>query len=226
MSQPVLEVIGLAKRYPSGSSLLTVFEDVNFQLQKGESVALVGESGAGKSTLLHLLGALDKPTEGRILFGDLVVNEAGEKALDAYRNSSVGYVWQSYHLLPEFTALENVIMPRLIAGVSREQAVPQGLKWLERLGLAGRATHRSGELSGGEQQRVAVARALVGEPKLLLADEPTGNLDDRTSEELIAQLFELQRSEALTMVIATHNLSFAQRCDRIYRITNAALIAA
>jgi lipoprotein-releasing system ATP-binding protein len=226
MSQPVLEVIGLAKRYPSGSALLTVFEDVNFQLQKGESVALVGESGAGKSTLLHLLGALDKPTEGRILFGDLVVNEAGEKALDAYRNSSVGYVWQSYHLLPEFTALENVIMPRLIAGVSREQAVPQGLKWLERLGLAGRATHRSGELSGGEQQRVAVARALVGEPKLLLADEPTGNLDDRTSEELIAQLFELQRSEALTMVIATHNLSFAQRCDRIYRIANAALIAA
>ncbi len=226
MSQPVLEATGLAKRYPSGAALLTVFEDLSFQLQKGDSVALIGESGAGKSTLLHLLAALDKPTAGRILFGDLVVNEADEKALDAYRNSAVGYVWQSYHLLPEFTALENVIMPRLIAGVNREQAVPQGLKWLERLGLAGRATHRSGELSGGEQQRVAVARALVGEPKLLLADEPTGNLDDRTSEELIAQLFELQRSEALTMVIATHNLSFAQRCDRVYRIANAQLIAA
>lgn len=226
MSQPVLEAIGLAKRYPSGAGQLTVFEDVSFQLQKGESVALVGESGAGKSTLLHLLGALDTPSEGRILFGDLVVNEAGEKALDAYRNSAVGYVWQSYHLLPEFTALENVIMPRLIAGESREQAAPQGLKWLARVGLADRATHRSGELSGGEQQRVAVARALVGEPQLLLADEPTGNLDRRTSEELIAQLFELQRSEGLTMVIATHNISFAQRCDRVYRISSAALVAA
>jgi lipoprotein-releasing system ATP-binding protein len=226
MSTPVLEAIGLAKRYPSGAGQLTVFEDVSFQLQKGESVALVGESGAGKSTLLHLLGALDTPTEGRILFGDLVVNEAGEKALDAYRNSSVGYVWQSYHLLPEFTALENVIMPRLIAGERREQAASGGLKWLERVGLADRATHRSGELSGGEQQRVAVARALVGNPKLLLADEPTGNLDDRTSEEVISQLFELQRSEGLTMVIATHNLSFAQRCDRVYRIAGAALIAA
>ena len=226
MSQPVLEAIGLAKRYPSGAGQLTVFQDVSFQLQKGESVALVGESGAGKSTLLHLLGALDTPSEGRILFGDLVVNEAGEKALDAYRNSAVGYVWQSYHLLPEFTALENVIMPRLIAGESREQAAPQGLKWLARVGLADRATHRSGELSGGEQQRVAVARALVGEPQLLLADEPTGNLDRRTSEELIAQLFELQRSEGLTMVIATHNISFAQRCDRVYRISSAALVAA
>jgi lipoprotein-releasing system ATP-binding protein len=226
MSRPVLEAIGLAKRYPSGAGQLTVFQDVSFQLHKGESVALVGESGAGKSTLLHLLGALDAPTEGRILFGDLVVNEAGEKALDAYRNSAVGYVWQSYHLLPEFTALENVIMPRLIAGESREQAAPRGLKWLGRVGLADRATHRSGELSGGEQQRVAVARALVGEPQLLLADEPTGNLDDRTSEELIAQLFELQRSEGLTMVVATHNISFAQRCDRVYRIASAALVPA
>lgn len=226
MNRPVLEAIGLAKRYPSGTGQLTVFEDVSFELQEGESVALVGESGAGKSTLLHLLGALDTPTDGRILFGDLVVNEASEKALDAYRNSAVGYVWQSYHLLPEFTALENVIMPRLIAGENREQATPQGLEWLERLGLGGRSTHRAGELSGGEQQRVAVARALVAGPRLLLADEPTGNLDDRTSEELITQLFELQRSEGLTMVIATHNLSFAQRCDRIYRISNAALIAA
>ena len=226
MSRPVLEAIGLAKRYPSGTGQLTVFEDVSFRLQKGESVALVGESGAGKSTLLHLLGALDTPTEGRIQFGDLLVNEAGEKSLDAYRNSAVGYVWQSYHLLPEFTALENVIMPRLIAGESREQAAPKGLKWLDRVGLADRATHRSGELSGGEQQRVAVARALVGDPQLLLADEPTGNLDDRTSEELIALLFELQRSEALTMVIATHNLSFAERCDRVYRIAGAALVAA
>jgi lipoprotein-releasing system ATP-binding protein len=226
VSQAVLETIGLAKRYPSGAGQLTVFEGVSFHLHKGESVALVGESGAGKSTLLHLLGALDTPTEGRILFGDLVVNEAGEKALDAYRNSAVGYVWQSYHLLPEFTALENVIMPRLIAGESREQAAPRGLKWLERVGLGDRATHRSGELSGGEQQRVAVARALVGNPKLLLADEPTGNLDDRTSEELIAQLFELQRSEGLTMVIATHNMSFAQRCDRVFRIAGAALVAA
>jgi lipoprotein-releasing system ATP-binding protein len=155
-----------------------------------------------------------------------VVNEADEKALDTYRNSAVGYVWQSYHLLPEFTALENVVMPRLIAGESREQAEPRGLEWLKRVGLADRATHRAGELSGGEQQRVAVARALVGGPKILLADEPTGNLDDKTSEALIALLFDLQRSEGLTLVIATHNLSFAERCDRVFRIANAALIPA
>ena len=226
MSQPVLEAVGLAKRYPSGGGVLTVFEEVGFQLSEGESVALVGESGAGKSTLLHLLGALDTPTEGRILFGDMIVSEADEKALDAYRNGDVGYVWQSYHLLPEFTALENVVMPRLIAGESREHVEPHGLKWLERVGLADRSTHRAGELSGGEQQRVAVARALVGGPKILLADEPTGNLDDKTSEALIALLFELQRSEGLTMVIATHNLSFAKRCDRVFRIAGSALVPA
>jgi len=226
MSQPVLEAVGLAKRYPSGGGVLTVFEDVGFQLSEGESVALVGESGAGKSTLLHLLGALDTPTEGRILFGDMIVSEADERALDAYRNGDVGYVWQSYHLLPEFTALENVVMPRLIAGETREDVEQHGLQWLERVGLADRSTHRSGELSGGEQQRVAVARALVGGPKILLADEPTGNLDDKTSEALIALLFELQRSEGLTMVIATHNLSFAKRCDHVFRIAGSALFPA
>lgn len=226
MSQPVLEAVGLAKRYPSGGGVLTVFEDVGFQLSEGESVALVGESGAGKSTLLHLLGALDTPTEGRILFGDMIVSEANERALDAYRNGDVGYVWQSHHLLPEFTALENVVMPRLIAGEAREDVQQHGLQWLERVGLADRSTHRAGELSGGEQQRVAVARALVGGPKILLADEPTGNLDDKTSEALIALLFELQRSEGLTMVIATHNLSFAERCDRVFRIAGAALVPA
>lgn len=223
MSAPVLEAQGLAKRYPSGNGTLTVFEDVAFQLLQGESVALVGESGAGKSTLLHLLGALDEPTEGSILFGEMIVNEADEKALDAYRNRDVGYVWQSYHLLPEFTALENVVMPRLIAGETREQAEPRGLKWLDRVGLADRATHRAGELSGGEQQRVAVARALVGGPRILLADEPTGNLDGRTSESLISLLFDLQQSEGLTLVIATHNVPFAERCDRVLRVGGSTL---
>ncbi len=226
MSQPVLEATRLAKRYPSGSGVLTVFENVSFELTQGESVALVGESGAGKSTLLHLLAALDSPSEGRIRFGDLVVNEASEAQLDEYRNSSVGYVWQSYHLLPEFTALENAIMPRLIAGEDREAVAAQGKKWLERVGLGDRTTHRAGELSGGEQQRVAVARALVAEPKLLLADEPTGNLDDKTSTGIIELLFDVQRSEGLTMVVATHNLPFAERCDRMFRIAGAALAAA
>ena len=226
MSRPLLRAEGLAKRYPSGAGVLTVFENVSFELHPGESVALVGESGAGKSTLLHLLAALDSPTEGRIHYGDLELTSATEAQLDAYRNAEVGYVWQSYHLLPEFTALENVVMPLLVAGQDRRSSLPEGEKWLRRMRLGERLTHQAGELSGGEQQRVAIARSLIRNPKLLLADEPTGNLDEKTSDGIISQILELPAGDGIAVVVATHNVRFAERCDRIYRIAGGMIATA
>ena len=194
MSEPLIRVESLAKRYPSGAGVLTVFEDLSFSVEAGESVALVGESGAGKSTLLHLIGALDQPTSGDIFFEGSTLTSRSEAQLDAYRNRAIGYVWQSYHLLPEFTALENVLMPLLIAGEDRAKVEPAGLQWLERVGLRERTTHQAGELSGGEQQRVALARALVRKPRVLLADEPTGNLDEGTSSAIMEQIFALPKT--------------------------------
>ncbi len=225
MSEPLLRVEGLAKRYPSGAGVLTVFEGLSFEARGGESVALVGESGAGKSTLLHLIGALDQPTEGEIFFDGAALSKKSETELDAYRNRELGYVWQSYHLLPEFTALENVIMPLLIAGEDRAKVEPAGRHWLERVGLRERTTHQAGELSGGEQQRVALARALVRKPRVLLADEPTGNLDEGTSSAIMEQIFGLPKQEGLCCIIATHNLGFARRCDRVLRISHGSIEA-
>lgn len=218
MSEPLIRVEGLAKRYPSGAGVLTVFEGLSFTARAGESVALVGESGAGKSTLLHLLGALDRPTEGEVFFEGVSLFGEAETQLDGYRNRELGYVWQSYHLLPEFTALENVIMPLLIAGKDRAKVEPAGREWLERVGLGARTAHQAGELSGGEQQRVALARALVGKPRLLLADEPTGNLDEGSSAAIMEQIFALPKQEGLCCIVATHNMTFARRCDRVLRI--------
>lgn len=218
MSEPLVQVEGLAKRYPSGGGVLTVFEGVSFDLSAGRSVALVGESGAGKSTLLHLLGALDSPTEGTISFDGRRLTGASDPELARYRNEQVGYVWQSYHLLPEFTALENAVMPLLIAGEKRAAVDSVGKQALARMGLSERETHQAGELSGGEQQRVAIARALVRNPRLVLADEPTGNLDHRTGGEIITQLLELPRRDGVALVMATHNLEYAHRCDRVYRV--------
>ena len=218
MSDALVQVEGLAKRYPSGGGTLTVFEQVSFELFAGQSVALVGESGAGKSTLLHLLGALDAPSEGSISFDGRKLTGASDPELARYRNEQVGYVWQSYHLLPEFTALENVIMPLLIAGEKRKDVEAGGKQALARMGLTARETHQAGELSGGEQQRVAIARALVRSPRLVLADEPTGNLDHRTGGEIIAQLLDLPRNDGVALVMATHNLDYAHRCDRVYRV--------
>ena len=218
MSEPLLRVEGLAKRYPSGVGVLTVFENLSFTVEAGESVALVGESGAGKSTLLHLIGALDQPSSGAIFFDGAALASRSETQLDAYRNRETGYVWQSYHLLPEFTALENVLMPLLISGQDRVKAEPAGRQWLERVGLGERTTHQAGELSGGEQQRVALARALVRKPRMLLADEPTGNLDEGTSAAIMEQIFALPKQEGLACIVATHNLGFARRCDRVLRI--------
>jgi len=213
-------VENLAKRYPSGAGVLTVFEGVTLDFAPGESVALVGASGAGKSTLLHLIGALDSPSSGEVFFEGESLSGRPDRDLAAYRNLSVGYVWQSYHLLPEFTALENVQMPLLIAGGDRKQTEDPARRWIGRMGLGERATHQAGELSGGEQQRVAIARALVRDPKLLLADEPTGNLDRKTGETIVEQMLALPAAEGITVIVATHSMDFARRCDRIYRIEN------
>jgi lipoprotein-releasing system ATP-binding protein len=224
MNDPIVRVENLSKVYRSGAIDLTVFAEAQFELRAGESVALVGESGAGKSTLLHLLGALDTPSGGQIFYAGNSLSSFSEAALADYRNHEVGYVWQSYHLLPEFSALENVMMPLLIGGADAKQAEPRARDWLAQVGLSDRATHRAGELSGGEQQRISIARALVGGPKLFLADEPTGNLDESTAAAVMNLIFDLNQSHNLTTVIATHNVSFAQRCQRLFRIEGARVV--
>jgi lipoprotein-releasing system ATP-binding protein len=201
----LLEVRGLSKSYNTGRTVLDVLCGIDLDLQAGTTTALVGASGAGKSTLMHLLGALDRPTSGTVSFCGEQIFTKSERQLAAFRNRSIGFVFQFHHLLPEFTALENVMMPALISRVPRSKASIAAQALLEDVGLGERMTHRPGELSGGEQQRVAIARALVLEPKLLLADEPTGNLDMKTSDSIHAMLAELQVRKGLTLVIVTHN---------------------
>ena len=223
MPEHVIRVEGLGKTFRSGDQRLTIFSGLTFQIERGNSVALVGESGAGKSTLLHLLGALEQPTAGNIFFRGTALGALNETQLANYRNRDIGFVWQNCHLLPEFTALENVAMPLRIRddpeGRSRETA----RKWLERVGLGKRLDHQSGELSGGEQQRVAIARALVSSPRLLLADEPTGNLDERTGDAIMRMLIDLVREENLAILVATHNPAFAALCDRVFRFEHGRL---
>jgi lipoprotein-releasing system ATP-binding protein len=218
VADSILRAQQLAKRYRSGESELTVFAGLDLELRAGESVALVGESGVGKSTLLHLLGALDTPSAGDIYFDGRPLSKLSESELADYRNRRVGYIWQNHHLLPEFTALENVMMPLLIGETPRDEAEAAGRRWLDAVGLAQRAWHQAGELSGGEQQRVALARALSSEPRLLLADEPTGNLDQKTGESIIDLLLGLPRAHHIAAMIATHNLGLANRCDRLFRM--------
>jgi lipoprotein-releasing system ATP-binding protein len=220
-----IRTVRLTKHYRSGDNTLVVFDDLDLEIAPGERVALVGESGAGKSSLLHLLGGLDKPTKGTIYFGDKEISSLDESALADFRNREIGFVWQTHYLLPEFTALENVMMPLLMRGVSRANAGPTALERLTEVGLADRTTHRAGELSGGEQQRVVLARALVGQPRVLLADEPTGNLDYKTGDK-IADLFdELHHLYKLTSVFVTHNLEFAKRCDRVLKLEHGTLVS-
>lgn len=221
-----IRAVDLAKTYRSGDSELVVFDHLNFEVSQGEQLALVGESGAGKSTLLHLLGALDRPTRGTIYFGSRELTALPDPELANFRNREIGFVWQIHYLLPEFTALENVMMPLLIRGISPAEAAPVSLKTLDEVGLRARATHRAGELSGGEQQRVALARALVTDPKFLLADEPTGNLDFKTGEKIIGLLADLHRSHRLTSIYVTHNASFARRCDRALKLEGGVLMDA
>ncbi len=202
-----------------------IFSGLSFQVNRGERLALVGESGAGKSTLLYLLGGLDRPSDGTIYFGQQDIFTLSDTELAEFRNREVGFVWQNHSLLPEFTAVENVMMPLLIRGASVTDAAPASLARLDEVGLRNRASHRAGELSGGEQQRVALARALVGNPTVLLADEPTGNLDFRTGEMIVSLLETLHRSHQLTSIYVTHNLSFATRCDRILQLEKGVLAA-
>src|SRR5579863_4060503 len=211
----MIRAIGLEKRYRSGDADLVIFSGLHLEVATGEKLALIGESGAGKSTLLHLLGGLDRPTQGAIYFGQNDICQLPPSELAEFRNRELGFVWQIHSLLAEFTALENVMMPLLIRGQAREKAEPVALARLNEVGLHNRASHRAGELSGGEQQRVALARALVGDPSVLLADEPTGSLDIRTGEMIMELIEELHRNRPLTSIHVTHNLNFARRADRL-----------
>jgi lipoprotein-releasing system ATP-binding protein len=220
----LLQAKGLTKAFLSGGASLTVLAGLDLTVHAREMVAVIGPSGSGKSTLLHLLGALDAPTSGGIYFAGRMISALGAAEQAEYRNGSVGFVWQRHHLLPDFTAAENVAMPLLLRGGSPDAALARAGEWLGRVGLAGRAEHRAGELSGGEQQRVAIARALVAGPQLLLADEPTGDLDEGNTEEVFQLLQRLLAEHGLTAVLATHNLSLARRCHRVLALEHGILV--
>lgn len=218
-----LRVEGLQKVFRSGELDLVLFENLSFQVAQGEMLAIVGESGAGKSTLLHILGALDRPSAGDVYCANLRLSSLSENAAAEFRNREIGFVWQFHYLLPEFTAVENVAMPLLVRGFSQQQAKPEALRWLSAVGLEQRGDHRAGELSGGEQQRVALARALIIQPKILLADEPTGDLDSHTADLVFELIARLHRECQLTSLIATHNFAFARRCQRVMRLQNGTI---
>jgi lipoprotein-releasing system ATP-binding protein len=219
----LLEVRNLYKSYATGANRVDVLNGIDLELEAGTTTALVGASGAGKSTLMHLLGALDRPTSGSVLFQGEDIFKKSDGQLADFRNKSIGFVFQFHHLLPEFTALENVMMPALIARVPRSRAKQEAQELLNDVGLGQRLTHRPGELSGGEQQRVAIARALTLGPELLLADEPTGNLDMKTSDSIHAMLTELQERKGLTLVVVTHNERLASAMGTTIRLVDGKL---
>lgn len=219
MNDVVLELSGLSKTYNKGlPGEVQVLRGVDLKVHAGEVVALVAPSGAGKSTLLHMAGLLDMPDEGEVVFAGQSVNGLSDRKRTGLRRQDVGFVYQFHHLLPEFNALENVVLPQLAAGIPRAEADARALDLLGRVGVAERANHRPAELSGGEAQRVAFCRALANKPQLLLGDEPTGNLDPTTSDQVFAALMDLVRSTGLAAVIATHNLELAARMDRVVRL--------
>lgn len=229
----VMRAAGLTKVYAAvsrdtgsektGRPALELFRRLDLKVHAGEMLAIVGESGAGKSSLLHLLAALDTPTAGEVWCGESRLSSFTPRQAAEFRNRDVGYVWQFHYLLPEFSALENVAMPLLARGMGRAAALEQARVWLREVGLEDRAHHRSGELSGGEQQRVSLARALVTEPKILLADEPTGDLDSKTAEAVFNLIQKLHEAHGLASVLVTHNLEFAARCDRMLRLREGRL---
>jgi lipoprotein-releasing system ATP-binding protein len=210
----LLRAENLRKVFRSGNQEIVPLDGIDLAIARGEMIAIVGPSGAGKSTLLHLLAALDTPTSGTVYFAGDSLHNLAERNVAEYRNRSVGFVWQRHHLLPDFTAAENVAMPLLVRGTSMQQALRTATGWLGEVGLADRAGQRGGQLSGGEQQRVAIARALVNGPSLLIADEPTGDLDQRSAESIFELMHRLHQSHHLTSILATHNLSLARRADR------------
>jgi len=218
LTNEVLRIEDLAKVFRSGASDLVLFENLSFSVRQGEMLAIVGESGAGKSTLLHILGTLDRPSRGDVYFAQTQLSALSESAAADFRNREIGFVWQFHYLLPEFSALENVSMPLLVRGQSKAEAEGEAWQWLREVGLEKRGHHRAGELSGGEQQRAALARALITRPKFLLADEPTGDLDSRTAEMVFQLISRLHRDFQLSSLIATHNYAFARRCHRVLRL--------
>lgn len=218
-----IHALGIGKVFQNGPLRIELFRDLELVIQRGERLAIVGASGAGKSTLLHILGTLDRPTSGKVLFGGDDVLAWNDRELAGFRNRSIGFVFQFHYLLPEFSALENVMMPGHIAGRPRRELRGEAEALLERLGLADRAQHRPAEMSGGEQQRVAVARALLMKPKVVLADEPTGNLDTRTGRQLHDLLVSLNEELRITMVVVTHNRELASLMHRTLRLVDGQL---
>lgn len=221
----LLEARDIHKSYRTGNRELTVLRGVNLSIVRGEFVALRGASGAGKSTLLHLLGGLDRPSQGAILFAGEDVSRLSNPALATLRNFKLGFVFQAYHLLPELNALENVCLPARMARVPVAEALQRGRTLLERVGLASRMDHRPTELSGGEQQRVAIARALINGPQVILADEPTGNLDSHTGDEIIELLLALRAEHQTTLLIATHDAELAARAPRVVHVVDGQVVA-
>lgn len=224
MSKPHLVLRGVHRHYGQGDKIVRVLESANLTVQSGELVALVAPSGAGKSTLLHLSGLLESPQGGEVEIIGIPTSKLGDRGRTQLRRSTVGYVYQFHHLLPEFTALENVSMPQLIAGKSPAEADKRSMELLDLLGVGPRASHRPAELSGGEQQRVAIARAAANHPKVILADEPTGNLDPETSDIVFAALADLIKNEGAAALIATHNHDLARRADRIVTLKGGLVI--
>lgn len=221
----LLRLENVSRRYKEGEGQLEVFRDLNMTLQAGEVVALVGQSGAGKSSLLHMAGLLEAPSAGEIYIGGQAVSRLSEQERTRIRRDMIGFVYQAHHLLPEFDALENVVLPQMIAGRSRAQAKEEARRLLTTLGLGARLTHRPAQLSGGEQQRVAIARALANKPKILLADEPTGNLDPRTAGGVFESLIAITRAQGVGALIATHNFALAARMDRALLLDQGRLVA-
>ncbi|HXR06544.1 MAG TPA: ABC transporter ATP-binding protein [Candidatus Acidoferrum sp.] len=223
--EPILRARGVGKSYLMGRRWLEVLRDVELTVQRGEFLALRGASGAGKSTLLHLLGGLDLPNAGEIIFDGADLRALPARALARLRNRRVGFVFQAYHLLPELSALENVALPARMARLGQKEAAAQGRELLQRVGLGERLEHRPYELSGGEQQRVAIARALINRPDLILADEPTGNLDSHTGEEIIRLLCELREERRATLIMATHDARIAARAPRVVELVDGTVTA-
>ncbi len=221
----ILTCQSLFKSYLTGEKRIEVLKGLDLEVLEGEMIAVIGESGVGKSTLLHILGAIDSPDSGRVTLRGEEIFSKNHLELSRFRNREIGFVFQFHHLLPEFTALENVMMPFLILGTSYKEALQPSREILQDLGLAHRLHHRPGQLSGGEQQRVAIARAIVMKPSLILADEPTGNLDPKTSRSVFSQMRQVQRKQGLAMIVATHNENLADKCDKIFRIEDGKLKA-
>ena len=219
----ILRIEGLRKVFRTGEQEIAPLDGIDLSVARGEMIAVIGPSGTGKSTLLHLLAALDTPTSGEVYFAGDSLKSLGEAELAEYRNHSVAFVWQRHHLLSDFTAAENVAMPMLIRGEAPGEALRAAKSWLSEVGLADHANKHAGVLSGGEQQRVAIARALVNHPSLLLADEPTGDLDERSAESVFALVQRLHKNHHLTSIVATHNLSLARRTDRVLKLENGKL---